>query len=1243
MNTTPEQLYPMKAVAGLILLCLGASPLRGQTYLDTILLGNRASETAHGFVGTNTFVVTNSAVSPAQTARRGGTNNPATVNGGSLTFTLAVDPAWRNYFTVKLWGGDDFSTVYSQDSDMGRLFLYVPASNFVAGATTNYQIGYRHEGDYACLNTAAYKPPLPGRFFYSTTLLPLWMTQGRTNLTLTIQPVGRIYDLGSGGPPSGNYQFNMFTNSRGIYQAYTHTDPVLNPVDEAQGRAPATTVRSSPTVSVLNPGGTFYNGISNYLRGRMNTDVTNFSTGDVLRLAKGYWASSFSVTYINPAVIAKVITANDYFASNYYANPAGAVSGGGNEGWGGRFGNLGWAIYLLQSPLQSYLDLTNDYAAGGKLSRRRAWGDMLLASRDFGRTNRDNRALSNQGLIADSSIYWANRGLLVLADMNAFGEADAQRYLREAIGLDPWLGSDLAGGGHSWLHGTNYYMVTPKGLTREWGYVGQAYGELEYYAADFYSWTTNPVFLAQCVKMVKARASFRRPSIEVSGNNYYQAMEAIGLLSWRGADESDTEFADEMAYGDRTAWTHGMRCAAATLDTNLVGYARQMLADDQYFNNLTLNYWSSPDADALEAFADYPIVAGAPDSGVRLPMTDGQPDFAWADEENGIVALKHGRERLWLSTYWQAKSGTGVNGIGRFHYSTNDFDRYGVLETSPQINFSGSFYIRPNLMDKPEGNLYTPPDNPLQAYQGERLPLAASDPLASDNQPFVGKALFWACRYGNYLIGINRSPSRTYRLQTPASFVSATNLIDGQNLVAPIYVAPQSTVVLYLSSATDSCPPPQAPLSLNAAGDAAPRIVLDWSSASGASGYNVKRGTASGGPYSIIASVGTTNYTDTNVTRGVSYFYVVSATNSCGESYYNSMEIAASGGLPEPWFDADIGSVGIAGGGNYNNGMFTIQGEGYDIGSASDSLNFSYLTMTNDGAFVARLATEQSGGKVGIMFRESTNANSKIAAVLLDSVLGKARFPTRSTTGGNMSWIDGPAAGAPEWFKLARAGNTYTGYVSEDGAAWTPVGTNTFSMNGVLLAGLAVCSRTSGMLNTSTFDNISVPGWTPPPAAPLSLTATPGNGQVALNWSASGNATGYSLKRAVVSGGGSGYVTVLSTAATTGVDSSVVNGTTYYYVVAATNLAGSSPYSPEAAVRPLSLVPTHLETSFGGGQVQFSWPADHLGWRLQVQTNSPGSGLGTNWVTVSNSISTNQVFWPVGAANDCVFFRLIYP
>jgi autotransporter-associated beta strand protein len=56
-----------------------------------------------------------------------------------------------------------------------------------------------------------------------------------------------------------------------------------------------------------------------------------------------------------------------------------------------------------------------------------------------------------------------------------------------------------------------------------------------------------------------------------------------------------------------------------------------------------------------------------------------------------------------------------------------------------------------------------------------------------------------------------------------------------------------------------------------------------------------------------------------------------------------------------------------------------------------------------------------------------------------------------------------------------------------------------------------------------------------------------------------------------------------------------------------------------------------------------SWPADHIGWRLQTQTNSISVGLGANWLDVPNSTATNQMLFSLEPTAGCVFFRLIYP
>ncbi len=86
------------------------------------------------------------------------------------------------------------------------------------------------------------------------------------------------------------------------------------------------------------------------------------------------------------------------------------------------------------------------------------------------------------------------------------------------------------------------------------------------------------------------------------------------------------------------------------------------------------------------------------------------------------------------------------------------------------------------------------------------------------------------------------------------------------------------------------------------------------------------------------------------------------------------------------------------------------------------------------------------------------------------------------------------------------------------------------------------------------------------PSAPLGLTATPGNAQVSLTWSASNGATSYFVKRSTTSG--SGYTTLSSPALTSYLDTGLTNGTPYYYVVSAVNTAGESADSSQASATP---------------------------------------------------------------------------
>ena len=84
----------------------------------------------------------------------------------------------------------------------------------------------------------------------------------------------------------------------------------------------------------------------------------------------------------------------------------------------------------------------------------------------------------------------------------------------------------------------------------------------------------------------------------------------------------------------------------------------------------------------------------------------------------------------------------------------------------------------------------------------------------------------------------------------------------------------------------------------------------------------------------------------------------------------------------------------------------------------------------------------------------------------------------------------------------------------------------------------------------------------------------------------------------------------------------------------------------QLAVTSLFTVATNspvLTNSISGGNLNLSWPADHLGWRLQVQTNTLNVGLNSSWFTWPNSTNATAVSIPINSANPTVFFRLIYP
>jgi hypothetical protein len=116
-----------------------------------------------------------------------------------------------------------------------------------------------------------------------------------------------------------------------------------------------------------------------------------------------------------------------------------------------------------------------------------------------------------------------------------------------------------------------------------------------------------------------------------------------------------------------------------------------------------------------------------------------------------------------------------------------------------------------------------------------------------------------------------------------------------------------------------------------------------------------------------------------------------------------------------------------------------------------------------------------------------------------------------------------------------------------------------------------------------------------PGSAPTGLIATPGVGQVVLDWQRVPGATGYQVKRADISGGC--YEVIAPTlAATNYLDRGLIPGTPYYYLLSAVNSGGAGPDSVEVSATPIAPA---LSILLQDRAARLSWPDSAAGFALQ--------------------------------------------
>jgi len=162
-----------------------------------------------------------------------------------------------------------------------------------------------------------------------------------------------------------------------------------------------------------------------------------------------------------------------------------------------------------------------------------------------------------------------------------------------------------------------------------------------------------------------------------------------------------------------------------------------------------------------------------------------------------------------------------------------------------------------------------------------------------------------------------------------------------------------------------------------------------------------------------------------------------------------------------------------------------------------------------------------------------------------------------------LSW--GASSGASS-YNVKRATTSGGPYTTIATGVTSTSYTNTGLTNGTTYFYVVSAVNSFGESANSTQVSATPQGVQTPPPAPTGLSASPGNGQVTLNWNASSGAASYNVKRSTTSGGP--YTTIASVTSTNYTNTGLANGTTYHFVVSAVNAAGQSANSNQASATP---------------------------------------------------------------------------
>ena len=406
---------------------------------------------------------------------------------------------------------------------------------------------------------------------------------------------------------------------------------------------------------------------------------------------------------------------------------------------------------------------------------------------------------------------------------------------------------------------------------------------------------------------------------------------------------------------------------------------------------------------------------------------------------------------------------------------------------------------------------------------------------------------------------------------------------------------------------------PIAPTGVTAVGGIG-QVSLAWSSVSNATSYNVYYATSSG----VTSATGTkiaastNSHLQTGLSAGTTYYYVVTAVNSTGESAASAQVQATSNAAP-PIQTVPAAPTGVTAAGGTKQATLS-----WSAVPGATSYNIYWSNSTGvSSATGTKLATATSPAvQAGLL--DSTTYYYVVTAVnsvgesapsiqVAASTLAPVPVPTVPAAVTGLTASGGANQVSLSWSPVAGA-SSYNVYWSNSSGVATATGTRIAGATSPYIqTGLSagatyyyIVTAVNGVGESLASTQAGASTNAPPPslpAAPTGLSASGGANQVSVNWSAVSGATSYNLYWSTTSGVTTATGTKISAASRPYLQTGLNAGSTYYYIVTAVNSAGESPTSTQASAAtnaPIVVIPaapSGVSATGGTNQATITWPA----------------------------------------------------